>query len=152
VGVAERRARRRGFLEMLWDYVEDLERAAEEFFETMLGERMRPCWDVRGRCLEPLTQVSVAPDEVVITMDLPLVRPETIRVRPVEEDTIEVVAEMKRALRTRELGVPHVDGEIRTLRARARVPVPVEIRAIRFEFRRGILEVRLPRKRRIEIE
>jgi len=147
-----RRARRRGLMEVLWDYIEEFERTAEEFFEAFLGEHMRPCWDVRGRCLEPLTHVSVAPDEVVVTMDLPLVRPETIRVRPVEEDTIEVVAEMKRALRTRDLGVLHVDGEIRELRARAKIPVPVEMRAIRFEFRRGILEVRLPRKRRIEIE
>ena len=147
-----RRTRRRGLLEVLWDYIEDFERTAEELFEAVFGERMRPCWDVRGRCLEPLTHVSVAPDEVIITMDLPLVRPETIRVRPVEENTIEVVADMRRALRTKDLGVLHVDGEIRKLRARARIPVPVEMRAIRFEFRRGILEVRLPRKRRIEIE
>jgi len=140
------RRRRRSLMEMLWEYAEEVERAAEEFFESLLAPG-RPSWDVRNRCLEPLTHISVAPDEVVITMDLPFVKPETIRVRPVEEGIIEVVAEMKKALRPRDLGVVHVEGELREMRCRTRLPVPVEMKAMRFVFRKGILEVRLPRKR-----
>jgi len=143
----ERPRRRRGLFELLWEYAEELERRAEEFIESVLGVE-KPSWDVRGRCIEPLTHVSIAPDEVVITMDLPFVKPETIQVRPLEEDLIEVVAEMKRTLRPQDLGVLHVDGEFREMRCRTRVPVPVEMAAMKFEFRRGILEVRLPRKRR----
>ena len=147
-------ARWRRLIRDLLEHFETVERAVSDIMghvEEFLAYE-RPCWDVRGRCIEPLTHVTVDPDEVVITVDLPLVRPETIRVRPIGEDLIEVVAQMRRALKTRELGVPHVEGEIRELRARARVPVPVEMRAIRFEFRKGILEVRLPRKRRVPVE
>ena len=145
------RRRRRSLMELLWEYAEELERASEELLESFLGPE-RPSWDVRNRCLEPLTHISVAPDEVVITMDLPFVKPETIRVRPLEEGLIEVVAEMKRALSPRELGMVHVEGELRELRCRTRVPVPVEMRAMKFVFRKGILEVRLPRKRPRPVE
>lgn len=140
------RERRRSLLRMLLEYVEELERAAEEALESFFVER--PAWDVRRSCIEPLMDVFVGPDEVIITMDMPLVKPETIRVRPVEEGLIEVVAEMKKAIRPRDLGVVHIDGEIREMRARARVPVPVETKSLRFVFRKGILEVRLPRRRR----
>ena len=140
------RRRRRSLLELLLEYAEEVERTAEELFDLLFAER--PSWDVRRNCIEPLTNVFVAPDEVVITMDMPLVKPETIRVRPVEEGIIEVVAEMKKALRPRDLGVVHIEGEIREMRARARVPVPVEMRDMHFVFRKGILEVRLPRKRK----
>jgi len=152
MGLSTARGRRRKTLfELLWEYAEELERTSEELMEALLaGER--PAWDLRNRCIEPLTHVSVAPDEVIITMDMPLVKPETIRVRPVEDDLIEVVAEMKKALKPSDLGVVHVEGEIREMRARARVPVPVEMKAVKFVFRKGILEIRLPRKRRIPVE
>jgi len=140
------RPRRRDLLELLFEYVEELQRASEELVEAMLGPP-GPSWDIRDRCIEPLSQVSVAPDEVIITVDLPFVKPETIRVRPIEDDLIEVVAEMKKALRPKDLGVVHVEGELRQIRCRTRLPVPVEVKALRFEFRKGILEVRLPRKK-----
>ena len=140
------RPRRRDLLELLLEYMEEIQRASEEVLGALF-EPGRPSWDVRDGCIEPLTHISVSPDEVVVTMDLPFVKPETIRVRPVEEDLIEVVAEMKKALRPRDLGVVHVEGELRRLRCRTRLPVPVEVRAMRFEFRKGILEVRLPRKK-----
>ena len=143
---ASRRPRRRDLLELLMEYVEELERTSEELAEGLLRPAS-PCWDVRDRSIEPLRQVSVAPDEVIITVDLPFVKPETIRVRPVEEDLIEIVAEMKKALRPRDLGVVHVEGELRHIRCRTRLPVPVRFEAMRFEFRKGILEVRLPRKK-----
>ncbi|OYT51225.1 hypothetical protein B6U66_04340 [Candidatus Bathyarchaeota archaeon ex4484_135] len=143
---ARERPRRRDLLELLLEYMEELQRASEEVFETLL-EPSRPSWDVRDGCIEPLTHISVSPDEVIVTMDLPFVKPETIRVKPVEEDLIEVVAEMRKALKPRDLGVVHVEGELRQLRCRTRLPVPVEIRAMKFEFRKGILEVRLPRKK-----
>ena len=144
------RRARRSLMEALREYIEDLRRTAMELMETLMGPE-GPCWDPRASSIKPLTHISVSPDEVVITMDLPLVRPETIRVKPVEEDVIEVIAEMKRTLRPQELGMVHVEGEIRQLRCKTRVPVPVETKAMRFVFRKGILEVRLPRKRRISI-
>ncbi len=146
--MAARRRPRRDLLELLLDYVEELQRASEELVESLF-ETGRPSWDVREGCIEPLTHISVSPDEVVITMDMPFVRPETIRVRPVEDDLIEVVAEMKKAIRPRDLGVVHVEGELRKMRCRTRLPVPVEVRAMRFEFRKGILEVRFPRKKQL---
>jgi len=141
----ERRRRRRSVFELMGEYMEDLEEMAEELVESAVAER--PSWDVRSACLEPLCNIFVAADEVVVTADLPYVEAETVRVEAVSEDLIEIVAKMRQKLRFDDFGITHRRGEFSSFRCQARIPVPVDMERMKVYFKRGILEVHLPRKR-----
>lgn len=141
----ERRRGRRSVFELMGEYMEDLEDMAEELVESAVVER--PSWDVRSACLEPLCNVFVAVDEVVVTADLPYAEPETVKVEAVSEDLIEIGARMKQKLRFDDFGITHRKGEFSSFRCQARIPVPVDMERMKIYFKRGILEVHLPRKR-----
>lgn len=145
-----RERRRRSIFELMHEYMEELERRADEFFESAFAER--PRWDVESCSLEPLRSVSVAADEVVITADLPYTKPETVKVEAVSEDLIEIVAEMRGKLRFDDLGIAYRDGEFNCLRCKARIPVPVDTGRMKIHFKRGIIEIHLPRKRGYKIK
>ncbi len=146
------RQRRRSIFDLIRDYIEDIEALAEEFLEPAFAER--PSWDVRSCCLEPLCSVFVTPDEVIVTADLPNINPDTIEVTPISADTLEIRAEMRRKIRFDEFGITHRKGEFQFFRCQTSIPVPVNMDRIKTEFKRGILEVHLPRKKgyRIKVE
>lgn len=139
------RQRRRSIFDLMRDYIEDIEALAEEFFEPAYVER--PSWDARSCCIEPLCSVFVAPDEVIVTADLPNIDAETIEVTPINTDTLEIKAKMKRKIRFDEFGLAHRKGEFKFFRCQTGIPVSVNMNSIRTEFKRGILEVHLPRKK-----
>jgi HSP20 family protein len=144
------RRRRRSIFDLIRDYIEDIEALAEEFLEPTFAER--PSWDTRSCCLEPLCSVFVTPDEVVVTADLPNINPDTIEVTPIGADALEIRAEMKRKIRFDEFGITHREGEFAFFRCQTSIPVPVDMDHIRTEFKRGILEIHLPRKKGYRIE
>jgi HSP20 family molecular chaperone IbpA len=129
-----------------------LEALSEELGEVAMAER--PSWDLRSCCIEPLCSVFVAADEVVVTADLPNTDPNTIKVEQVNKDTLEIRAEMKRKIRFDELGITHRQGVFQFFRCQTHIPVPVEVKRMETKFKRGILEVHLPRKKgyRIKVE
>jgi len=147
--MAESRRRRRSLFDLISDYLEDLETLSEELFEAEMAER--PSWDIKSCCIEPLCNVSVTPDEVVVIADLPNTDPDTIKVEQVNQDTLEIKAEMKRKIRFSEFGVTHRQGEFQHFRCLNHIPVPVDAKKMKTKFKRGILEVRLPRKRGVRI-
>ncbi len=144
------RQRRRSIFDLIRDYIEDIEVLAEELKEQSFAER--PSWDVRSCCLEPLCSVFVTPDEVIVTADLPNINPETIEVKPISVDALEIRAEMRRKIRFDEFGITHRKGEFQFFRCQTSIPVPVNMDRIKTEFKRGILEVHLPRKKDYRIK
>jgi len=150
--MAEIRRRRRSILDLISDYLEDLEAFSEELGEVVLGER--PSWDLRSCCIEPLCSVFVAADEVVVTADLPNTNPDSIKVEPINSDTLDIRAEMKRKVRFSEFGITHRQGEFQFFRCQTHIPVQVDAKRMQTKFKRGILEVHLPRKKgyRIKVE
>lgn len=149
--MSERR-RKRSIFDLMRDYLEDIEDMAKELLEPTFTER--PSWDTKSCCLEPLCSVYVAPDEVVVTADLPNINPKTIEVTPIGADVLEIKAKMRRKIRFAEFGITHRKGEFRFFRCQTDIPVPVNMKRIKTEFKRGILEVHLPRKKgyRIKVE
>jgi len=149
--MAENRRRRRSLFDLISDYVEDFEALSEEM-ERAFAER--PSWDTRSCCIEPLCSVFVAADEVVVTADLPNTNPDTIKVEPVTKDLLEIRAEMKRKVSFEEFGITHRKGEFSFFRCQTRIPVAVDVKRMKTQFKRGILEVHLPRKKgyRIKVE
>ncbi len=70
------------------------------------------------------------------------------------ENLIEISAKMKHKVKFGDFGISHREGEFSSFRSRAHIPVPIETKRMKIHFKRGILEVHLPRKKgyRIRIE
>ncbi|MDH5460795.1 MAG: Hsp20/alpha crystallin family protein [Candidatus Bathyarchaeota archaeon] len=147
-----RERRKRSIFEIMSEYMENLEALADEMLESAAPER--PSWDTQSCCFEPLCNIFVTTDEVVVTADLPYAQPETVEVEAVGENLIEISAKMKHKVKFGDFGISHREGEFSSFRSRAHIPVPVETKRMKIHFKRGILEVHLPRKKgyRIRIE
>ena len=147
-----RERKKRSIFEIMSEYMENLDTWADELLDSIVSDR--PSWDVQSRCLEPLCNIFVTADEVVVTADLPYAQPETVEVEALGENLIEISAKMKRKVRFDDFGISHRKGEFSSFRSRTRIPVPVETERMKIHFKRGILEVHLPRKKgyRIKIE
>jgi HSP20 family protein len=143
--------RRRSIFELMGDDIEEFDRIMGEMVESVFG---RPSWDIESSSFEPLCNVFVAADEVIVTADLPYAKPETTKVEAISEDLIEITAKMKCKKCFEDFGITHRKGEFSNFRCQVRIPVPVDAQRAKASFKRGILEVRLPRKKgyRIKVE
>ncbi len=112
----------------------------------------RPSWNVEAQTIEPLCNVSVTPNQVIVTADLPFSDPNSIKVEPIDEETLEISARMKRRVCCEDLGIMHQKGEFSTFNCQTHIPVPVDTDKRKVKFKKGILEVRLPRKKGYEIK
>jgi HSP20 family molecular chaperone IbpA len=140
--------RKRSIMDILDNYFEDLEEEFERWRETLTE---RPSWNQKACTMEPLRHMRVTPTEVIVTVDLPLTKENTIQVKPIDKKTIEILARMKRKIRFTDFGITHHKGEFQKLHCHLRVPVPVYMEKMELRFKKGILEIRLPRKREYEI-
>jgi HSP20 family molecular chaperone IbpA len=136
--------KRQSISDMIDEYFEDMEKWAEQVKET-LSER--PCWDLKTCAIEPLREITVTPTEVIVTVDLPYANKETVQVKAVNATSLEIFAEMKKKIRLTELGVTHRKGVIQRFHGWIRIPVTVNIDKMRVQNKKGILEIKLPRKR-----
>jgi len=137
--------RKRTFFDLVDRYFEDMEQEFARWRETLLE---RPSWDSKLSAMEPLKDVRVTPTEVVVTADLPLTEKSTLQVKPVDEETLEISAKMKKKMSFKELGMTHYKGEIQKFHCHTRIPVPVDMDKMRVGFKKGLLEIHLPRKRK----
>jgi len=142
--------RKRSIFDLMREYIEEFEAVADKLMDSPLAEH--PSWNAESCCLEPLCNVFVTPDEVLITADLPNAENESIKVEAVSEDLIEITAEMKRKMRFDDFGITHREGEFSSLRCQPRIPLPVDTKRMKISFKHGILEIRFPRKRGYEIK
>ncbi len=139
----------------LWDlfdaYNQGIEEWMEEFGETIVE---RPSWSFKNCTIEPLRHMMVTPSEVVITVDLPYTRKEDVKVKTLSRRTLEVSAKMTRKIKFKELGIHYCEGEFQLLHSQIHIPLPVETDQMKTSFKKGILEIRLPRKHveRIPVE
>ena len=136
--------KRRSTTDIFDDYFQDLEQEYERWRDRLLE---RPSWDQRTSTIEPLRDMVVTPTEVTVTVDLPLTKEKTLQVKPLDGNTLEISARMKRRMTFREMGITHHRGEFQRFHCRSRIPVPVQMSKMRIRFKKGMLEVHLPRKR-----
>lgn len=135
--------KKRSFSNLIDEYFTDLEEWVEKFGETIIE---RPSWDLRNCSIEPLREIIVAPAEVLVTVDLPFTDKNAAKVKPVGKNSIEVSAKMRRRIRIGDLGVTHCKGEFQKFHCHVRIPVPVNMNKMDVRYKKGILEVHLPRK------
>jgi HSP20 family molecular chaperone IbpA len=140
--------RKRSIFDIISKYFEELQERTERFREALIE---KPSWNHRACTMEPLRNIMVTPTEVVVTVDLPYAEENTIRVNPISRDTIEILAKMKRKVRFDDFGITQYEGEFETLYCQARVPVSVYMDKMELRFKKGILNIHLPRKHEYEI-
>ena len=128
---------------MIDEYFEDMEKWVEQVRETLTE---KPCWDLKTCAIEPLREITVTPKEVTVTVDLPYAKRETVKVEAVDAASLEICAEMKRKIRLNELGVTHRRGVIQRFHGWIRIPVTVDMNNMKIQHKKGILEIKLPRK------
>jgi HSP20 family molecular chaperone IbpA len=127
----------------------------KQFFETMdeyfkraefMFERVLvPSWNVVAQSIEPLYNISVGSNEVIVTVDLPYANHEEVTLKLPADDTVEVSANTKRRITFAEMGVRHRGGQFKSYHALIHMPVPVVESGMTSKFKRGVLEIRLPR-------
>jgi len=135
--------RRRSIFDFIEEYFEDLETWAERVRETVIE---RPSWDHRACTIEPLCDVFVTATEVIVTADLPYTNKNAVKVKPISSEVIEIKAKMRRKVCFEDFGITHRKGEFSTFHCQTRIPVPVNMNKRKVLFKRGILEIHLPRK------
>jgi len=146
--LSEYSRRRRSIFDVIDEYLENFEAWAERVMETLIE---RPSWNCRTCTIEPLRDIMVTADEVILTVDLPYAEQNTIEVKPISKDTVEISAKMRRKISLDDFGITHHRGQFQKLHCQMRVPVPVYMDRMEIRFKRGILEIRLPRKHEYEI-
>jgi HSP20 family molecular chaperone IbpA len=139
--------RKRSIFDLIDEYIEEMESLAEE-----LVPSRQPTWNINTRTIEPLCNVLVTPDEVIVTADLPFSDPDSVTVEPIDKKTLEIRAKINRRICCGDLGITHQKGEFSTFNCQTHIPVPVDMKKKKVKFKKGILEVRLPRKRGYEIK
>lgn len=140
--------RKRSIFDVISEYFEEMEEMAERLEETFVE---RPSWNCRTCSMEPLRNIIITPTEVIVTVDLPYTEENTVKVNPVDKNTIEISAKIKRKIRFDDFGITHYRGEFQTFHCQTRVPVPVQMEKMEIRSKKGILEIRLPRKREYNI-
>ena len=135
--------KRRSISDMIDMYFESMEEWIEEFQETLVE---RPSWNLKNCTIEPLREITVTPMEVVATVDLPYTEKASVKVRPVSNTILEVSAKMRKKVKLDDLGVKHCKGEFQRFHCHMRIPVPVNMDKMDTKYKKGILEIHLPRK------
>jgi HSP20 family molecular chaperone IbpA len=131
-------------------YLEEIGALAEEVMACAFPEG--PSWNKKTCCLHALSNVFITPREVIVTADLPNIEPETVEVKAVNENLIEITAKMKKKVRFEDFGICHRQGEFSSLRCQGRLHVAIDTEKMEIFHEGGILEVRFPRKKIHKIE
>jgi HSP20 family molecular chaperone IbpA len=122
--------------------------AMDEYFkraELMFERALAPSWNEAAQSIEPLYNISVGSNEVIVTVDLPYANHEEVTLKLPADDTVEVYANTKRRITYADMGVRHRGGQFKAYHARIQMPVPVVESGMTSKFKRGVLEIRLPR-------
>ena len=135
--------KKRSIFDIIDEYFGSLDEWAEIFREAMIE---RPSWNQRASTIEPLRDILVTPDVVIVTADLPYAEENKVQVKPLGGNALEIIAKMRRKVRFADFGITHQAGEFQTFRCQTRIPVPVDMKNMEIRLKRGILEIRLPRK------
>jgi len=144
----ENKKKRRSLSDLIRQYEKEIEELSQGL---TLPPLERPSWNTRECTLEPLCNIFVSTKEVIVTADLPYAKPDSVKVEPVNEDRLEITAEMKRKVKFEELGITHREGEFSTFSCQVGIPVSFDAEHMTTSLKRGVLEIRLPRKRRHQI-
>lgn len=129
--------------DIIEEYMDRLEKIVGDYLAEVEERRL---WHPSSEAIEPLANVYVEPREVVITVDIPCADSESARIRFVDENTVEIEANLQRMLDFSSLRVTHRSGRFKKYYVRIDLPVPVDPSRVSVACYRNVLEIRAPRK------
>jgi HSP20 family protein len=104
-----------------------------------------PSWDVEKQCLVPLSEAKDAGDDVIVTVDLPYVSKDNIKLHATE-NTIEVEAKTDKGICFDRWGTVQKCLEFNCFRKKIKLPSEIKPKEAKASFKSGILEVRIPKR------
>ncbi len=107
----------------------------------------KPSWNLKNCTMDPLREITTSPNEVIITVDLPYTEQSTVKVKPLDSESLEILANMRKKISLDELGIVHHKGEIQKFHCHIHIPVPVKMDRMEVDYKKGLLEIHIPRKR-----
>ena len=125
----------------LFEAMDEYFRRAEYMFERVFTSS----WNEAAQCIEPLYNIAVGSSDVILTVDLPYVNRDEVTLKVPADDTVEILANTKHRITFADMGVKHRGGQFKCYHARIHMPVPVLESGMTSKFKRGVLEIRLPR-------
>lgn len=125
----------------LFEAMDEYFRRAEYMFERVFTSS----WNEAAQCIEPLYNIAVGASDVILTVDLPYVNRDEVTLKVPADDTVEILANTKHRITFADMGVKHRGGQFKCYHARIHMPVPVLESGMTSKFKRGVLEIRLPR-------
>mgnify|MGYP000483420068 CR=1 FL=1 len=135
----------------IFDEIERMRRRIERMISEFYEEFEKPMWDFETRSLEPLVSVKELEDKIIVIADLPCVDKNNIRIYATE-DTLTIEAALKETYKFERLGITRREATFEYFRKVIQLPAPVIPERAKAKFRKGILEVILPKKiRGVEI-
>jgi HSP20 family molecular chaperone IbpA len=124
------------------EYFGEIEEWTERMDETLA---QKPSWNLKDCTMEPLREINMTATEVIVTVDLPLTEESAVQVSPTD-NSLEISAKMRRKLNLHELGISYHRGEIQKFHCHIRIPVPVNMNKMSIKYKKGMLEIHMPRK------
>ncbi|WP_309492570.1 Hsp20/alpha crystallin family protein [Candidatus Hecatella orcuttiae] len=135
--------KRRSFFDLFDEIRSEIDRMMKEFTEAMLPET--PMYDVTKKELQPLTNIQETEENVIVTIDLPCVRKEDIKLH-ITKDSLKVEAPTRQCIQFEPWGPFQRQVEFEVFRKILKLPTTVEAKKARARFQGGILEVTIPKK------
>ena len=111
-------------------------------------EESHPLWNGLERCLEPLIDLSTTEDEIIVSVDLPLVRSKQDILLNVSERSIDIKAIMCKTVRWERWGTVQKDVDFNSYRKVIRLLDIIDPSMAKAKFNKGILTVTLPKVRK----
>ncbi|MFQ6125217.1 MAG: Hsp20/alpha crystallin family protein [Candidatus Heimdallarchaeota archaeon] len=141
----------------LFEMFEDLRTRMDFAFDRFAGKRwplLEPLRDFEHSHLRPLWTIKEDPNTLTITVDLPYIKKENIKLQA-EEDALTVTAELEHSIKFESGFKHHQETEFRRYNQTFRLPCKIDVEDVKASFQQGILSIKAPRKckrRNIPIE
>ncbi|MGP3668073.1 MAG: Hsp20/alpha crystallin family protein [Candidatus Bathyarchaeota archaeon] len=131
----------------VFDVFEEIREEINRFFEEFMGPMLpveAPMQNISNKELQPLTHISETEENIIITIDLPCVRKEDIKINATES-MVRVEAPMRECIRIDFYG-PLQRVEFEVFKKTIKLPTLVDPKRAKARFRLGVLEIILPKK------
>ena len=142
----EAKNERKDELVRLRNSIEALERRFNAFFETVFDfpSLLRPLWDGDRCCLEAVSEVQETDTEIIISVDLPLVKKDDIEITTTEDQLI-IQAKTHKTMQFERWGTMQRELQFQSFSKGVPLPKGIDVDKIRASFQNGILEIRIPK-------
>jgi HSP20 family molecular chaperone IbpA len=134
---------KKSIVKIMDELFERMERSLDEILRTGF---LRPSFDVRKCCLEPLVDISETADEITVVYDLPFIKDKNDIEIKATSQSIELDAKFKEPVRLDKWGTVQKETEFKHYyHVIRKLPAEIAPENAVSRFKGGLLEVRLPK-------